>query len=568
MMRALWMIGWLVLAVFAPAQTPVKPAAPPKTEAGSEAQESPEAKKLGSLKLLVESLSGALAEVDKLRAELKQTTSEERKTEINTRIETERARIRDLRGNFQEVVGGAEAAQYDEVTELGKDSTVQQEIQELVRPVLGELRNVTSRPREMEGLRRSLDSWRVRLEKAEVVSGRIDGWLKKAEDPKVKEELKAAKRTWDGRRADAKGQVEALTVRIAEQERLTPSLWETVSRMFIGFWRSRGLNLLIAMVVALAGFVLVRKSYQWLWRVGPLKRRSRATLMGRLADVTAVAAAFLVAICGVLLVFYVRGDWLLLTVAAILLLGAAWGGKSALPPYFNQIRLILNLGAVREGERVVYQGVPWKVKSLGVFSTLSNPALAGGELRLPLREVLPMISREAVPKEPWFPTDENDWVVMDDGTYGKVINQTPERVVVLKLGGSLKTYPTVDFLGKHPENLSNGFRVSSVFGIDYAHLPEATGEVLEIFGKALTAGLTGEFGRDMVRSVQIEFAKAGASSLDYLVQADCAGGLASRLRQIERLIQRICTDVCVEQGWTIPFTQITVHEVGAENADP
>lgn len=562
MMRALWIIGWLVLAVSASAQTPVKPspkAGNGQTAPAAEAPDNPEARKLGSLKSLVESLTGALAEVDKLRAELKQTTSEERKSEINARIETERARVRDLRGNFQEIVGGAEAAQYDEVTERGKESTVQEELQELVRPILGELRGATARPREMEELRRGLENWQGRLEKSSVVVERIDEWLKKAEDPKVREELKEAKRIWDGRRGDAKGQVEALTVRIAERERLTPSLWETVSRMFIGFWRSRGLNLLIALMVALAGFVLVRKSYQWLWRVGPLKRRSRATLMGRLADVTAVAAAFLVAICGVLLVFYVRGDWLLLTVAAILLLGAAWGGKAALPPYFDQIRLILNLGAVREGERVVYQGIPWKVKSLGVFSTFSNPALAGGDLRLPVREVLPMISREAEAKEPWFPTDENDWVILSDGTYGKVIGQTPERVVVLKLGGSLKTYPTASFLDERPENLSTGFRVSSVFGIDYAHLPIATDEVIGIFTKALTAALIGEFGRDLVRSVQVEFAKAGTSSLDYLIQVDCAGGLASRLRQIERMIQRECTDVCHAQGWTIPFPQITVH---------
>ena len=555
---------WLAAGVPGLAQapdTPVAPAqAPPTANGGVETPDTPAGKKLASLKSLVDSMAGTVVEVDKLRAELKQTVSEERKAELNARIENERARIRDLRANFQNIVGGEEAAQYEEVELLGKQSTVQQQVQELVQPILGELRNATAQPREMEALRRSLESWRSRMDKAEVVSSRIDTLLASPLDAKVKDELKLAKRTWAGRLADAKGQVDALSVRIAEKERLTPPLWETISRLFVSFWRSRGLNLLIALIVAVAGFVAVRRGYHWLWRVGPLKRRSRATLMGRLADVTAVAVAVLTAVGGVLLVFYVRGDWLLLTVAAILLLGVAWGSKAALPPYFDQIRMILNLGAVREGERVSYRGLPWKVRSLGMFSTFVNPALAGGELRLPLSEVMPLVSHRADPKEPWFPTDEDDWVILADETYGKVIAQTQEQVVVLKLGGSLKTYPTAEFLLQMPENLSTGFRVTSVFGIDYQHLEVATHQVVEAFTRALTTRLISEHGRDLIRSVKVEFASAAASALEFLVQVDCAGGLGSRMRQLERTIQRVCVEVCVAQGWVIPFTQLTVHQ--------
>jgi hypothetical protein len=528
--------------------------------------DTPAGRKLASLKALADSMAGTVVEVDKLRAELNQTVSEERKAELNARIEGERARIRDLRANFQNIVGGEEAVEYDEVEQLGKQTTVQGQVQELMQPILAELRNVTSRPREMESLRRSLEIWRARLDRAEVVIDRFDALLAVAADARVADELNLAKRLWAGRLAEAQAQVAALTARIAERERLTPSLWETISQMFVDFWRSRGLNLLIALVVAVAGFVAVRKGYHWLWRVGPLKRRSRATLMGRLADVTAVGVAVLTAISGVLLVFYVRGDWLLLTVAAILLLGVAWGSKTALPPYFDQIRLILNLGAVRENERVIYQGIPWKVRSLGMFSTFVNPALEGGELRLPLSEVMPMVSRQAAPKEPWFPTAVDDWVVLGDGTHGKVITQTPEQVVVLKLGGSLKTYPIGEFLARTPENLSTGFRVSSVFGIDYRHLEVAADEVIEIFTRALTARLIGQHGRELVRSVQVEFASAAASALEYLVQVDCAGGLGSRLRQLERTIQRVCAEVCVARGWVIPFTQLTVHQASPPSA--
>ncbi|MCF7732449.1 MAG: hypothetical protein K9N23_12210 [Akkermansiaceae bacterium] len=564
MIRYGMILAWLAAGGFGLAQTPAGPVSQAKpaveTNGGAEIADTPEGRKLASLKSLADSMAGMVVEVDKLRAELKQTVSEERKAELNTRIESERAQIRELRANFQNIVGGEEAAQYDEVEQLGKQPTVQGQVQELVQPILAELRNATSRPREMEALRRSLESWRSRMVTAEVVNGRIDPLLHSPVDSRVSDELKLAKRIWAGRLAEAEAQVAALTARIAEKERLTPSLWETISQLFVDFWRSRGLNLLIALVVAMAGFVAVRRGYQWLWRVGPLKRRSRATLMGRLADVTAVSVAVLTAVGGVLLVFYVRGDWLLLTVAAILLLGVAWGSKAALPPYFDQIRLILNLGAVREGERVVYQGIPWKVRSLGMFSKFVNPALEGGVLRLPLSEVMPMVSRHAAPKEPWFPTAEDDWVILSDGTYGKVITQTPEQVVVLKLGGSLKTYPTAEFLAATPENLSTGFRVTAVFGIDYQHLAGATDEVVEVFSRALTTRLIGKHGRELIRSVTVEFASAAASALEYLVQVDCAGGLASRLRQLERMIQSVCVEVCEARGWVIPFTQLTIHQ--------
>ena len=72
--------------------------------------------------------------------------------------------------------------------------------------------------------------------------------------------------------------------------------------------------------------------------------------------------------------------------------------------------------------------------------------------------------------------------------------------------------------------------------------------------------LIAEVGREGIRSLRVEFKEAGASSLDYEVLADFSGGMASRWNVLGRLIPRICVDVCNEQGWVIPFTQITLHQ--------
>jgi hypothetical protein len=513
---------------------------------------------LAAMQAVAGTLSAAIREVDELSAELAESTSEERGREIKARMDAERERIEQLRGSLREMFAGAENAAFDE--HGAEKSTLQDQVSDLLEPLIGALRETTSRMREAETTRQALDLWSERRKAATLVVSRIDALLARQPGEPLAGELEAARRIWAGRQTEAAGQVEVLRLQVEDLESGAPTVWESISGIFSDFWKTRGLNVVLAISTALLGFVAVRRTYRWLRRVNPLRGKGKGGVMGRASDVVAMALAVLTAVVAVLLVFYLRGDWLLLTLAAVLLVGAAWAGKTALPPYIDQIRMLLNLGAVREGERVIHLGLPWRVRSLGFYTVFENPELEGGELRMPLRVVMGMISRVQDPHEPWFPSRKDDWVLLDDGTYGKIIRQTPEQVVLLKLGGSLKTYPAAEFLGMMPENLSRGFRVQSRFGIDYRHQSIATGEVLETLRKALTRTLGTEFGGEAVHSVKVEFESAGESSLDLAVLVDCTGELASRYRFIGRRIQGICVDVCTERGWGIPFKQITLHQ--------
>lgn len=537
-------VGWLL-----PAGAQTQPVERPPVE-----------RNLAALKAVADPLSEAIAEQNALSKELKSATSDERKQELTARIEAEKERVKLLRGNFRDIVGGSEAAEYESKADDEKSLGLQEQVSEVLQPLVSALREPTSQLREMEELRAKLAEWESRKGKAERVLERIRNLEKQAEDERVKSELATARRLWEGRQAEASGQVEVLAVQVEERERHTPSLWQAVSGMFKGFWKTRGLNVLFAIAAALVVYFGIRRLYKWVREWIPLTRKSRNSLVGRASDILSIGLALIFAIIIVLLVFYIRGDWLLLTLAAVLLISAIWAGKNALPPYIEQIRTLLNLGSVREGERLIYRNLPWRVKSLGFYTILSNPNLEGGELRVPLVEVMRMVSRDADEKEPWFPNKADDWVILEGDNYGKVIRQTPEQVVLLKLGGSLKTYQIDEYLSLSPENLSRGFRVSSTFGIDYRHQAIATSDVLEILGSALGKRLYEEFGREHVRSVSVEFKAAASSSLDYEILVDFNGELASRYRFINRLIQRICVDVCNGHGWTIPFTQVTVHQ--------
>jgi predicted nucleic acid-binding Zn-ribbon protein len=521
------------------------------------AEETAAERSVDSLKTIAEPLATSLTELRKLQGELEQAESEDAKGEIRNRIEAERERVGRLRENFRDIVGGSEAAEYEGETAEG--TGIQEQISELVQPVLSEMREATSEPRQLDKLRKSLDAWQERKRKTETVIDRIDSLISKGGGETLLSELKSARSLWAGRQAEAISQIAVLKVQIDERTKERRSLWEVLSTGFSDFFRSRGMNLLIAILTAAAGFIAVRRTYAWLRRVSPLHKKGRGNFSGRLADVLAMAASVLVALFALIAVFYLRNDWLLLTLVVIFLIGVAWAGKTTIPPYLEQIRMILNLGSVREGERVVYNGLPWNVTSLGFYTLFTNPNLQGGLLRIPIRDVMAMVSRPVAPREVWFPTVADDWVILSDGTFGKTITQTPDQVVVLKLGGSMKTYPTADFLKLAPENLSHGFRLSVTFGIDYRHRADCTTSIPEIFQQALAAGLTASCGRDAVRSVQAEFAAAAASSLDYTVLADFDGSVAHRYMALQRKILGICVDVCNANDWGIPFPQITVH---------
>lgn len=519
---------------------------------------------LETLESLATSLARAIEERDMLVAEAaREDINEDRRLELQAQADDARARILQERNRIRDTIGGTEAADFETAEET--ETTFQDQLGEVLKPILAALQEPTSRLREMEDMRSARDVWMERRDSAQRVLSRIDA-IEEANragenNEQVAAELQAARRQWEARRSKASGEIEVLTLQIEERERTTPTFVHAVTGMIGDFVKSRGLNLLLAIAAAVFAFILTRRIYNWFRNISPVHKNS-GSVMGRASDLIALSTAVLVAIICVLAVFFARGDWLLLTIAVILLIGALWAGKTALPPYIEQIRMLLNLGAVREDERIIYRGLPWRVESLGFYTYFENPALHGGRMRVPLREVMGMISRKARSDEPWFPCQQGDWVVLADNTHGQILHQSPEQVVVKRRGDSLKTYQTEEFLELAPENLASGFRMRSVFGIDYAHQAICTTEVPGAFRDAVEAAVVAEFGADAVRAVVVEFHEAGASSLDFIIKVDLTHAAAPRYGYIPRLIQSTCVDVCNERGWTIPFTQITLHQAG------
>jgi hypothetical protein len=95
----------------------------------------------------------------------------------------------------------------------------------------------------------------------------------------------------------------------------------------------------------------------------------------RILDIFFKVFSTISAIFGLVFVLYTAEDWFLLSAMIILSLGLVWTVRQTLPKMWQQVRLVLNMGSIREGERIIYNGVPWKVEALNVFCKLYNPAL-------------------------------------------------------------------------------------------------------------------------------------------------------------------------------------------------
>jgi hypothetical protein len=553
MMR--WLIPFLFLSL-SPSLLAQENAAP--KDAPAAAAEPMESEKIRALRVLTESLRVYEAERTTERELLKKASTEEQKKEITAEIDRLSAKIKELKAAFNTTATGINPN--DAVAQAETPLSINEELKNIFQPAIRELRDATAQPREIESLKTQVYQWRAKLTLAKSALLQIDQLLKDSTSEEVTRELTTARKSWEKKLLEAESSLANTSVQLEERKRNTPSVVSLLAGMISHFWKNRGLSLLLSVIAFVITLVVLRRLYRMFRKVSPIHKKYEDSLTSRLFDVFANAFILIAAVFATILTLYIRNDWLLLTVVSILFIGLAWASRTALPPYFEQLRLILNLGNVREGERIMYQGLPWRIETLHFFCVLHNPDLTGATLRIPAKTLLSSFSRPSMPKEPWFPSRIDDWVILDDGVMGKVVQQTPEQVVLVKLGGSYKTYPTLTYLSKNPENISPQFSVSTTFGLDYQYQSIATTLIPDIMQRKINQALVDRFGKDSIRSVNVEFASASASSLDFRITANVDGELAPQFNVIQRMLQGGAVDAANENHWVIPFPQLTVHQ--------
>ncbi len=511
-------------------------------------------KMLYSIIELKKNLSQRIKEKNQI---LDKSSSDAEKELLKTELEKLDKQLNDSAVDFERIATGIDTGLFAE--KKAEEFDWKDELVGLIKPGIQEIKRLTVRARYKTKLKDELSFYQDLSPVASQAIQNIDELISQTKDKDLKKDLKKLLPEWKSIEKQTLNKAEMAGMRLAEMDSEEKSIIETSRNSIKNFFRTRGLFLFIAFIACLGVLFFSRLFSKLMARFIPGYNSKYRPFHARLLSLLSRIFVFVMVFLVIIFVFYMVEDWVLLSLAIIFIMGLGWAAKHTLPKFWHQSRLMLNIGAVREGERMIYNGVPWLVKNINVFSELENPYLEV-KLRLPIEELLGKTSRPFNKHEPWFPCKRNDWVILSDGTRGVVTSLSHEMVELVQRGGAHKIYQTSDFLGQAPLNISLNFRLKIPFGISYNLQKDSTVSVLEILKAHIKEQIEKEGYKKNLLNLGVEFQQAGASSLDIVVLADFKGELAPLYKRLSRAIQRWCVDACTLNNWEIPFPQLTIHK--------
>ncbi|MEE9332892.1 MAG: hypothetical protein V3U65_02270 [Granulosicoccaceae bacterium] len=501
-------------------------------------------------------LSSKLDTRSAVREQIK-TASADETAELENNLAELNEEINALRQSFQQVaVGSVDLSIFNEET---RHFDWRNEVTQIMMPIVQNLKSLTEKPRKIENLKSRITVSKNHFTVIDDALISINLQLISVNEDATRASLEKLKSSWSDKKSETEREMELATVQLENLQRGDISFGEAVKNNLFAFVKGRGLTLLLAAMAATAIWFFMRILSTLLSKRSKREDKNEYRTRQRLVHYSFKLVTFLLILIAVIVVFYVRGDVLLLGVAFLFAAAIILGLRNTIPKFLKETRVLLNLGAIREDERVTYNGLPYRVTSLNMFSVLRNPELTG-VIRLPLEEVVTMVSRPAG-KELWYPTSKGDYIVLDNARLMKVVDQTTELVELENLVGTKTTVPTPDFFNTTFDNLTRGeyFSVVGVFGIGYKHQAISNTEIPRRIQHAVHAALIKSETAEHVENVAVELKEAGASSLDYWVCVTMKSTAARSYNRILRSIQQTCVETCSSEGWDIPFPQLTLH---------
>ncbi len=538
-------------------KTEVMPSIQDQTEELPEKVESKTETSLKMLHSLIELKKNLSQRIKEKNQILEKSSSDAEKELLKAELEKLDKQLNDSVIDFERIATGIDTGLFAEKKAEAFDW--KEELVGLIKPGIQEIKRLTVRARYKTKLKDELSFYQDLAPVARQAIQNIDELISQTEDKELEKDLKKLLPEWKSIEKQILNKAEMAGMRLDEMDSEEKSIIETSRSSIKNFFRTRGLFLFIAFIACLGVLLFFRLFSKLMVRFIPGYHSKYRPFHVRLLSLLGRIFAFVMVFLALVLVFYMVEDWVLLSVTIIFIMGLGWAAKHTLPQFWHQSRLMLNIGSVREGERIIYNGVPWLVKNINLFSELENPFLEV-KLRIPIEELLGKTSRPYNKHEPWFPCKRNDWVILADGTRGVVTSLSHEMVELVQRGGSQKIYQTSDFLAQTPLNISLNFRIKIPFGISYNLQKDSTGKVLEILKSYINEQIEKEGYKKNLLNLGVEFQQAGASSLDLVVIADFKGKLAPLYQRLCRAIQRWCVDACTINNWEIPFPQLTIHQ--------
>lgn len=510
---------------------------------------------LEQLNIVQSVLDAKLAARLELRQEIT-AASADRLPDLNEELLELNKDIDNLRSTFEQVaVGSIDLGVF--ATDTGEFNW-RDEVTQVMMPIMQNLKALTEKPRKIEALKVEISTANEQSVVIDAAVVAIENQIDVANDDRTKQSLSALLESWIERKSETTRAVELANVKLENLYKSDESLWQSIKSGVLGFITGRGLTIVLAIIAATMVWHVMRfLSHVLISRAKSGAEETYRTRQ-RLVHYAFKLLTALVILVAVVIVFYTRGDVLLMGLSILIVAGVFLGLRNTIPKFITESRLLLNLGSIREGERVMYLGLPYRVVALNMSSILRNPELTG-VIRLPLQSLAGMISRPAG-NEVWFPASKEDYIIVD-GRLLQVTELTQELVQLENLSGTKTSIPSTDFYNMTFDNLTRGsaYSVITTFGVGYKHQSISNSVIPEALKEALTLALSKTSEAHHVQGVYVELKEAGASSLDYMVCVTMSSAAPKAYYMISRLMQQTCIETCTRELWEIPFPQLTLH---------
>ncbi|WP_133792885.1 hypothetical protein [Prosthecobacter fusiformis] len=522
--------------------------------------------KRATLSALLATRESLRAGMEEQRKKLRSEITETGKQDVQAEIERLEKRRLEVERDFNALVTGRQS-----LVDLTSDPVaqtpmkLQDEIGQLLIPVFSDLRDVTRRPQELQSLRQELAlllSQKTQAERAlddvEVLLGELKAEPEK--DASLTKELLATRERWQVRRDDVLNRIAVIENELKEVEKDAGSFWSELGRQVTNFIFVRGANIALALLAFLVVLFGLRGAYYYVLKLVPVKKYEKLSFSSRLLDVVHKGVSVVLAVAAALLVLYARGDWLLGGLALFAVGAMVMTAKSGISRHMEDLQMMLNLGQVREGERIYIDGVPWRVGAIHMFTQLTNIVIGGSGLRLPLDILSTFTSRPSGLDEPWFPCSKRSYVIIDGSLFAQVTDITPDRVELVHGGGLKRWMPIGEFMKADVSCLSGGFARSMTLGLDYKHQAQALKEIPELLKADVRKALLETMREEELVNVIVEFEQAADSSLNFIIVGVFTGSQAANYPNLTRVLQRAALDSATRHGWNIPFPQMVLRK--------
>ncbi len=519
--------------------------------------------KLTNIDILKENLLTIGQQLKLKREELTKVTDTDQKNVFQEEIARLEGRLNKAKNNLIETIADFKIDAAKRSPREIKKRTLLEEVENLISPTLQSIQRISAKPRRIERLKNRISTHEEQIRELDQALKNLEQINSSPDFSEIAAQMHGALNTAKDNILDLRQEnqikINNIKEKLHELTKDDKSVWDVTTRMIKEFLTTKGKNLLISLCIFL--FII--------WFSLKFREKIVAKVLEKRPDEWYVKpvkafygfASFMFAFSMAMFTLYSLGDWVLVTFIFLVLAAILWSSKSYIPKYLTEFKLILNFGTIKEGELVVYQGLPWKVKSIGFMTIFENDFLDSKQIRIQITEIMKMHSRKILPNEQWFPSRTGDWILLNDQTYGKVVSQTLEQVV-MELSNSQRRYiPTDDYLHFMPINMSHGFVLDFTWAFDYQDQKHFSNNILP--------KLEDDFRKQMknyvhtASQIAVDFHSAGNSSINAYVMVKFDGPFASYRLKIHRDLQQMLFNIATENSWNIPFNTITLHKTSA-----